>query len=511
MQEVARSGSIIAGLALGVVIAVGAGWAMADQMNCDALLEQAQQMLKHQRPKQARVTLRSALAKCPRNAQAYSLLGISYDQQNLYPEAEKAYQKAITLDPNWAGFHNNLAASYLRAGKTTEAIAEFQKALRLDPQNHLAGLNLADYYLNRNDYARSLRYFRQADADRSQDPVVLFGLAKAYFGARQPQSGLEIAEKLSRLAGADSKIHFSLGLLLAENCRYGEAIRELQAIPPRERDFAVYQNLGLAYMKSGKASEAEGAFEEAMRLNPASPEPYLELGQIFSSTHRLEQGIYWLSQAHQRAPQRPDITFALAEGLIQARQLNRADDLLAGAVRQNPHDAALLQGVGDLYTEEQKDELAKRAYERSLEIDPHQLGSRLGLAKLYDRLGKNAQAQEEYEAILKRAPGNTEANLGLGRLALQSGKFNEAVTSLEKALRSDPNNQSAMENLAAARIHLGQYAEAQDVLQRLVTMNADNSRAHYLLGQTLLKMGQKKKAELEFERSRQLKSASATR
>src|SRR5579885_1807868 len=254
-------------------------------------------------PKQARVMIRSALAKGPRNAQAYSLLGISYDQQNLYPEAEKAYHKAIALDPNWAGFHNNLAASYLHAGKTTEAIAEFQKALRLDPQNHLAGLNLADYYLNRSDYARSLRYFRQAGADHSQDPAVLFGLAKAYFGARQPQSGLEIAEKLSRLAGADSKVHFSIGLLLAENGRYGEAIRELQAIPPGERDFAVYQNLGLAYVKSGKASEAEGAFEEAMRLNPASPEPYWGLGQIFFSTHRLEQGIYWLSQAHQRAPQ----------------------------------------------------------------------------------------------------------------------------------------------------------------------------------------------------------------
>src|SRR5579875_2110851 len=413
MREVARSGSVLAGLALGVVIAVGAGWAMADQVGCGVLLGQAQQMLEHQHPKQARVMIRSALAKCPRNAQAYSLLGISYDQQNLYPEAEKAYHKAIALDPNWAGFHNNLAASYLHAGKTTEAIAEFQKALRLDPQNHLAGLNLADYYLNRSDYARSLRYFRQAGADHSQDPAVLFGLAKAYFGARQPQSGLEIAEKLSRLAGADSKVHFSIGLLLAENGRYGEAIRELQAIPPGERDFAVYQNLGLVYVKSGKASEAEGAFEEAMRLNPASPEPYWGLGQIFFSTHRLEQGIYWLSQAHQRAPQRPDITFALAEALIQA--------------------------VGDLYTEEHKDELAKRAYERSLEIDPHHLGSRLGLAKLYDRLGKNAQAQEEYEAILKRAPGNAEANLGLGRLALQSGKFNEAVTTLERALRSDPN------------------------------------------------------------------------
>src|SRR5579885_1173793 len=489
MREVARSGSVIAGLALGVVIAVGAGWAMGDQVGCGVLLGQAQQMLEHQHPKQARVMIRSALAKCPRNAQAYSLLGISYDQQNLYPEAEKAYHKAIALDPNWAGFHNNLAASYLHAGKTTEAIAEFQKALRLDPQNHLAGLNLADYYLNRSDYARSLRYFRQADADHSQDPAVLFGLAKAYFGARQPQSGLEIAEKLSRLAGADSKVHFSIGLLLAENGRYGEAIRELQAIPPGERDFAVYQNLGLAYVKSGKASEAEGAFEEAMRLNPASPEPYWGLGQIFFSTHRLEQGIYWLSQAHQRAPQRPDITFALAEALIQAQQSNRADDLLTDAVKQHPHDAALLQAVGDLYTEEHKD----------------------GLAKLYDRLGKNAQAQEEYEAILKRAPGNAEANLGLGRLALQSGKFNEAVTTLERALRSDPNNQAAMENLAAARIHLGQYAEAQGVLQRLVMMNADNSRAHYLLGQALLKMGQKKKAELEFERSRQLKSASATR
>src|SRR5579884_2439748 len=64
MREVARSGSVLAGLALGVVIAVGAGWAMADQVGCGVLLGQAQQMLEHQHPKQARVMIRSALAKC---------------------------------------------------------------------------------------------------------------------------------------------------------------------------------------------------------------------------------------------------------------------------------------------------------------------------------------------------------------------------------------------------------------------------------------------------------------
>src|SRR5579884_1180427 len=102
----------------------------------------------------------------------------------------KGISQGYCPGPELGRLSNNLAASYLHAGKTTEAIAEFQKALRLDPQNHLAGLNLADYYLNRSDYARSLRYFRQAGADHSQDPAVLFGLAKAYFGARQPQSGL---------------------------------------------------------------------------------------------------------------------------------------------------------------------------------------------------------------------------------------------------------------------------------------------------------------------------------
>ncbi len=507
----ARFKSLIVVFALGIVIAMSAGWAMADQTVCGASLEQAQQLLERQEAEQARKVIQSAIPKCPGNAQAYSLLGISYDQQNLYPEAEKAYQKAIALDPRWAGFHNNLAASYLHAGKTAEAIAEFQKALRLDPQNRLAALNLADCYLDRKDFSRALRYFRQAGAAHSQDPDVLFGLAKAYFGAGEPQSGVETAEKLSLLAGTDSKVHFSLGLLLAENGRYAKAIQELQAIPIRERDFAVYQNLGLAYMKLGKAPEAQSAFEEAMRLDSASPEPYLGLGQIFSSTHRLEQGIYWLSQAHQRAPQRADITFALAEALIRARQLDRANDLLAGARKQHPHNTALLQAEGDLYAQEHKDEPAQRAYKKSLESDPHQLGSRLGLAKLYERSGETLEAREEYETILKQAPNNAEANLGMGRLALQSGKFNEAVASLEKALRSDPNNQTAMENLAAARIHLGQYAVAQDLLRKLVTINPNNSRARYLLGQALLKMGRKQEAELEFERSRELKAASATR
>ena len=62
-------------------------------------------------------------------------LGEAYETAGRYEEASAAYQKAIDLKPDEAGYHNNLGNSLAKLGKVPEAMASYEKSAALDPAN----------------------------------------------------------------------------------------------------------------------------------------------------------------------------------------------------------------------------------------------------------------------------------------------------------------------------------------------------------------------------------------
>jgi len=62
-------------------------------------------------------------------------LGEAYETAGKYEDAVGAYQKAIALKPEMAGYYNNLGNNLARAGKIQEAMAAYEKSASLDPTN----------------------------------------------------------------------------------------------------------------------------------------------------------------------------------------------------------------------------------------------------------------------------------------------------------------------------------------------------------------------------------------
>jgi Flp pilus assembly protein TadD len=447
------------------------------------------------------------MPQCSGDSQAYALLGVSLDEQGRYAEAHRALLHAISLNPGWVPFHNNLAVSYLHSGDKAAAMAEFQRALRLEPNNQAALLNLAAYYVEQKDFHRALKYLSDAGAEGSEDPDTLMLLTRAYFGVGSTTQAFATAQQLSRVAGDDPKLHFSLGLLFAEHDKPAEAIQQFLLIPTTDRDYETYQNLGLAYVKVGNPDEARAAFEAATRLEPQKPEAYIELSRIYVASHQPDQAVYLLSQANQRAPERTEVTFALAELLTQIKRFDQAENLLTDAIKKHAANAMLWQARGDLFKNQQQDEPAIAAYRKSLQIDPKEIGPRVGLAQIYQRTGKPEQAKTEYQTVLRAAPHSVEANTGMGEIAYQAGLTEEAITYLNRALDQAPDNSEAGELLATIRVRDGKYEEADQILRRLMGSDPDNPRIHYLEGRVLAKLGKSDDSQVEFEKARQLTAA----
>jgi Flp pilus assembly protein TadD len=476
---------------------------------CDSVGERAQKYLEEENAAKAADTITAAMPRCSGDPQANALLGISLDEQHRYTQAHRALLRAIALNPSWAPFHNNLAVSYLHAGDPAAASAEFRKVLSLDPGNRVAVLNLATYYVEQKKFERALEYLKAANSDSSGDPDLQVLLIKAYLGAGSTAEALQIAQHFPASVSENPKLHFSLGLLFAENGAPEEAIHQFQLVPIMERDYETYENLGLAYVKLGNSEKARGSFEAAMRLAPQRPEPYLELSRIYLASQQPEQALFLLTQANQQAPDQVEVVITLAGVLMQTKRLDEADTLLTNSILQHPSNAMLWRARGDLRAQQHLDEEAIDAYRKSLRFDPAFYESHLELGKIYQQTGKAAEARAEFDAVLHAAPKSSEANAGLGQLALQSDHLGEAVTYLERAIKSDAGNSNAGETLATIFLREGKYAEADEVLRKLMGTNPDSPTVHYLEGRVLAKLGKSDDSQVEFEKARQLTSSSS--
>ena len=70
-------------------------------------------------------------------------LGDDMYRRGMYSEAITEYQKALTLNPNYADIRNHLGIAYSASGLFAEAVAEFEAALSVNPRFVDALLNLA--------------------------------------------------------------------------------------------------------------------------------------------------------------------------------------------------------------------------------------------------------------------------------------------------------------------------------------------------------------------------------
>jgi len=60
--------------------------------------------------------------------------GENFQEQKLYKEAAKQYEKAIKIDKKYAEAHSNLGYCYRKQGLFKKAVKSYKKAIKLDPQ-----------------------------------------------------------------------------------------------------------------------------------------------------------------------------------------------------------------------------------------------------------------------------------------------------------------------------------------------------------------------------------------
>jgi tetratricopeptide (TPR) repeat protein len=245
----------------------------------------------------------SLLEKFPRSAVVLNLQGAALQVLGRLTESVSAFDKAISLQPDFAEAHSNRGNALKDLGDIDEAIASYDRAIRLNPQNVVA-------YLNRGNACKDDGRMEMARACYEQAIKLSPGFAEAHRnlsviktyerGDRQ----IAAMEKLladSSMSNADkSRIHFALAKASDELGAYDAAFAHYAAgneLRKRELQYDIADDTKLfARIKAMFVDTREddpGDFPEADGVRPV-----FVVGMMRSGTSLVEQILASHSEVH---------------------------------------------------------------------------------------------------------------------------------------------------------------------------------------------------------------------
>jgi tetratricopeptide (TPR) repeat protein len=212
-------------------------------------------LLYAQQPAEAATLLAALHTERPTHADTLMFLGSAFEMQQKMPDALEAYRVALAADPTNPDRTLDYTRLLMDMDRYDEAIQIVQTGIG-DTSSTALKLRLGAVEMNKGDYSAARDAFHEALV---ADPT----LDAAYVG---------LAQTDARQGNDIDAIH------ILEAAR-----KKLPNHYPLEYYF------GLLASRLGREQEAIAAFGNATRIEPNSPDPFFELGKVYSSQQNWPQ------------------------------------------------------------------------------------------------------------------------------------------------------------------------------------------------------------------------------
>ncbi|HET6180448.1 MAG TPA: tetratricopeptide repeat protein [Candidatus Sulfotelmatobacter sp.] len=203
-------------------------------------------------------------------------------------------------------------------------------------------------------------------------------------------------------------------------------------------------------------------------------------------------------------------------GILRAQQQRNTDaeDLFKKAISIEPDFAAARAGLGLLYVQMGKDDLAVPELQQALKLDPGRRDAEGALIAIWRAQAHGAAQSGDAEKALslliaarKLDPGNPDVQFDFGMIALRMSLFPDAVDAFNQTLKLHPDDAQALYGLGRAKISLSKFDDAQQSFERYLQLRPDDASGHYALGFTLQALQRMPEARAEYEKSIELQAA----
>jgi len=357
--------------------------------------------------------------------------------------------------------------------------------------------------LAQGQYEQAASAFREALADRPEQPTVMvnLGIALRFAGHRKEAQAL-FAKAFQTPGGRRSAGHQLAQLAMDEGDLVG-AERYLRAVLVDESGAAEIRNaLGLVLERRGRYAEASREYSEAARLDANASEPRNNLGNLARRERKGDDAERWYLAAIAADPYSMGAYNNLALLCQDRGQIDRAIDLYGRALAKAPRNAVVMNNLASLYFATGENREARALWRKAVEVDPGYVSPLNNLAGVSLSEGDNDAAAALLDRALAIDPNYGDAHINRSLIARRRGDLVGARRELEQAA-GDPRSAgtarmelalldlsegrpgAAASGLEAARRDLGDRVDLLNALGEAYTRMNDKVRALVVLKKSL--------------------------
>lgn len=224
-----------------------------------------------------------------------------------------------------------------------------------------------------------------------------------------------------------------------------------------DASFAVAQyTLGVVQHALGNRWKAGAQFRASTQLDPAFPEPYKSLGDLYVTAPRrlYDQAIEAYGKAIELRPHYAEAHVGLGDARAAKGDVDGAITAYQKALALNAASPRVHLSLGKIYYSEKGLYYESvSAYKRAIELDPRSVDARMGLGEVYEDKGLYKEAIEEYRRVMELEPRHTGALYNLA-LAYEKVDPRESASLWERYIELASQLPSEKDWVDVARQHL---------------------------------------------------------
>jgi putative PEP-CTERM system TPR-repeat lipoprotein len=382
-----------------------------------------------------------------------------------YAKALAAAERLENKQPKDAGVQHAKGVVYLAMRDNAHARSSFEKALSLNPDFATAVFQLARLDTLEKNYEGARSRYQSILAKDPQNGAALLALAELL--AVTKASPDEIRAAIERAVSANPSSAQPRLALIAFHVGRREwpaavlAGQSAQAAVPDNP--AILEALGVAQFASGEPNQAIATLKRAVQLRPDNAQALLVLAELQTRTKDWDGAIQSMRSALDVQPTSPPVWLALAAVYDEAGRLPAGMDEARGLQKRNPDRAAGFGLEGELYARQKKWPEAIAAYRTATARQPD-APVMLRFLGLLEAAGRADELQSTAQKWIRDHPRDVPVRAYLGEVAMRRGDYKAASQQLRNALEFEPENVVVANNLAWVLGEMGdpralEYAE----------------------------------------------------
>ncbi|TIO74787.1 MAG: tetratricopeptide repeat protein [Mesorhizobium sp.] len=233
------------------------------------------------------------LALDPTYVPAFTNRAIAWESKGDFERAVADYTRAIALTPDDANLYADRARALNKKGEHDRAIVDCDKAIDIDPANEMAYGVRGVVWEDKGDAVRAQADYDKAESVRA-DPVAPY----------QDRVRSWITKRDRKRAKADCRHIAGVDADKGRDCarQIAEVFGEPRAGESGPNPASAQNAIGVEWQEKGDHTRAIAAFDEAIRLNPASSAFYFNRAKSWGLKKNYARAIADLDEAVRRDP-----------------------------------------------------------------------------------------------------------------------------------------------------------------------------------------------------------------